>query len=106
MSFLPFQLSQLEGFISWNHIETIYTIATKKAAHFKKVNMKKGNHSAEVNLLDTQDVAWRLLILNTLEKIHMAQKNKKDPISTYNKFVTALFNLSGFHILIINWIPE
>jgi hypothetical protein len=68
--------------------------------------MKNGNQVAEVKFSDTPDVPCRELILNTLEKIHIAQKNKKEPIRTYNKLVTALFNLSGFHMLIINWIPE
>jgi hypothetical protein len=37
---------------------------------------------------------------------HIDQKNNNDQINMYNRFVTALFSLSGFPILVINWIAE
>ena len=83
-------------------METIYTIAIKKAAHFKRLSIKNGNHQLDVKLSATELVPLKLPILNIVQNIHIDQKNKNDHISTYNKLVIALFNFSGFHILVIS----
>ena len=78
-------------------------IATKNAAPLRKLSTKYSGHLAEVNWYSTQ-LVWESDI--TLKghhdlNIHTAQKKRRDQIRINRRLVTASFNFSGFHRLVI-----